>query len=69
MENYDIRTECFVDAYPKAEIIWFGPSGQGLNSFTKEKFFNKTVVSSELHCKFILSFCYFLGCKGLFKVS
>ncbi len=52
MENEGIIAECFVDAYPKADIIWFGPSGQRLNSFTKEKIVNRTVILSELHCKF-----------------
>ena len=50
-ENRDIITDCIVDAYPKAEITWFGPSGQRLSSFTEEKLLNSTVVSSELHCK------------------
>ena len=66
MENHDINTECFVDAYPKADITWFGPSGQRLSSFTEEKILNATVISSELHCKFnfflfklIKLLCYF----------
>ncbi|CAF3212195.1 unnamed protein product [Rotaria sp. Silwood2] len=49
IENSNITAECFVDAYPKADIIWFGPFGQRLNSFTKEKIFNSTVISSQLH--------------------
>ncbi|CAF1597704.1 unnamed protein product, partial [Rotaria sp. Silwood1] len=48
-ENSDITIECFVDSYPKADIIWFGPFGQRLNSFTNEKVYNSTVISSELH--------------------
>jgi hypothetical protein len=55
-ENHDITTECVVDAYPKADITWFGPSGQRLSSFAEEKVITATVISSELHCKFIL-FC------------
>jgi len=54
VENYDINTKCLVDAYPKADIIWFGPSNQSLSLFTEEKSFNNTVISSELHCKFIV---------------
>ncbi|CAF1156523.1 unnamed protein product [Rotaria sordida] len=49
IENSNITTECFVDAYPKADIIWFGPFGQRLSSFTKENIYNSTVISSELH--------------------
>jgi hypothetical protein len=56
VEHEAIRTACFVDAYPKAEITWFGPSGQRLNSFTREKFINQTVTSSELDCKFSFVF-------------
>lgn len=50
-ENRDITTECIVDANPKADITWFGPSGQRLSSFAEEKILNATVISSELHCK------------------
>jgi len=58
IENTNINTECLVDAYPKGDIIWFGPSNQRLSSFTHEKSFNNTVISSELQCKFFLSlFC------------
>jgi hypothetical protein len=53
MENDDIRTECLVDAYPKSEITWFGPSGRILSSFTEERSFNNTVRSSILHRMFI----------------
>jgi hypothetical protein len=55
-ENNDITTECIVDAHPKADITWFGPSGQRLSSFAEEKALNATVISSELHCMFIISF-------------
>ncbi|CAF4229585.1 unnamed protein product, partial [Rotaria magnacalcarata] len=48
-ENRDIKTECLVDAYPKGDIVWFGPSGQRLSSFTEEKLLNATVISSILH--------------------
>lgn len=53
MENHDITTECIVDANPKSDITWFGPSGQRLSSFAEEKIINATVVSSQLHCNFI----------------
>jgi len=56
VENHDITTECIVDANPKSEITWFGPSGQRLSSFAEEKILNATVISSELHCKFIFVF-------------
>ncbi len=57
MENHHITTECIVDAYPKSDITWFGPSGQRLSSFAEEKVLNATVISSELHCKlFFFSF-------------
>ncbi|UJR22794.1 hypothetical protein I4U23_025826 [Adineta vaga] len=49
VENYDIKTECIVDAYPKAEIIWFDPSNQRLNSFIRENQVNSTTTLSELH--------------------
>ena len=52
VENRDITTECIVDAHPKADITWFGPSGQRLSSFAEEKVINSTVISSQLHCKF-----------------
>ncbi|CAF3492851.1 unnamed protein product [Rotaria socialis] len=48
-ENRDIKTECLVDAYPKGDIVWFGPSSQRLSSFTEEKILNATVISSILH--------------------
>ncbi|CAF2358063.1 unnamed protein product [Rotaria sp. Silwood2] len=48
-ENHDITTECIVDAYPKSDIVWFGPSGQRLSSFAEEKILNATVISSILH--------------------
>ena len=51
MKNQDIKTECIVDAYPRADITWFGPSDQRLSSFTEEKLLNSTVISSVLHCK------------------
>jgi len=51
IENQDITVECLVDAHPKADITWFGPSGQRLSSFAIEKILNTTVISSELHCK------------------
>jgi hypothetical protein len=54
IENDDIRTECLVDAYPKADITWISPSGQILSSFIEERSLNNTVRSSILHCKFIL---------------
>ena len=50
MENSNITTECLVDAYPKANVIWFGPIGQKLTSFSQEKIFNSTIVSSKLYC-------------------
>ena len=53
IENEGITTECFVDAYPKANITWFSPLGQGLATFIEEKNVNETVYSSILHCKFI----------------
>lgn len=53
IENEDINTECIVDAHPKADITWFGPSGQRLSSFAEEKTINATVISSKLHCKSI----------------
>ncbi|CAF0814406.1 unnamed protein product [Adineta ricciae] len=49
IENKDIITACVVDAYPKADITWFGPSAQRLSSFTDEKMLNSTVISSKLH--------------------
>ncbi|CAF1352673.1 unnamed protein product [Adineta steineri] len=49
VENRDITTECIVDAYPKSDITWFGPSGQRLSSFAKEITANATVISSQLH--------------------
>ncbi|UJR26198.1 hypothetical protein I4U23_007541 [Adineta vaga] len=49
VENQDIKTACIVDAYPKADITWFGPSGQRLSSFAEEKIINSTVISSQLH--------------------
>lgn len=55
IENQDITTECVVDSYPKADITWYGPSGQRLSSFTEEKIINSTVISSQLHCKRIAS--------------
>ena len=55
IENEDIRTECLVDSYPKADITWYGPSGQRLSSFTEEKIINSTVISSQLHCKFLFA--------------
>jgi hypothetical protein len=55
IENHDITTECIVDAYPKADITWFGPSDQRLSSFAEEKSMNTTVISSVLHCKSISS--------------
>lgn len=51
IENEMITTECFVDAYPKATIQWFSPSGQRLGTFMEEKTLNDTVQSSILHCK------------------
>ncbi len=56
IENHDINTECIVDAYPKADITWFGPSGQRLSSFAEEQTLNATVISSDLHCKLIFYF-------------
>ncbi len=56
MENHDITTECIVDANPKSDITWFGPSGQRLSSFAEEKIINATVISSQLHCN--LPFCF-----------
>lgn len=53
IEDEGITTECFVDAYPKANITWFSPLGQGLATFIEEKIVNETVYSSILHCKFI----------------
>jgi len=58
IENTNINTECLVDAYPKGDIIWSGPSNQRLSSFTHEKSFNNTVISSELQCKSYLCFIY-----------
>ena len=51
VENQEIYTECLVDAHPRADITWFGPSGQRLSSFTEEKILNSTVISSRLHRK------------------
>ncbi|CAF3452190.1 unnamed protein product [Rotaria socialis] len=48
LENSNITTECVVDAYPNANIIWFGPFGQRLNVFSKEYIINSTVISSKL---------------------
>ncbi len=58
IENTNINTECLVDAYPKGDIIWFGPFNQRLSSFTHEKSFNNTVISSVLQCKFFFIFVF-----------
>ncbi|CAF3607707.1 unnamed protein product [Adineta steineri] len=49
IENSEIKTECLVDAYPKADIIWYESSDKNLNLYTKEKLYNNTIVSSELN--------------------
>lgn len=53
VKNRNIITECIVDSYPKADIVWFGPLGQRLSSFVEEKVINATVISSVLTCKFV----------------
>lgn len=50
-ENSNITAECLVDAYPKAEVVWYGPYGQILNSFSKIRQLNSTIISAQLHCK------------------
>ena len=42
---------CQIDAYPKGEILWFGPTNQRLDHFAEEKLVNRTIVVSTLKCK------------------
>lgn len=53
LEDEMITAECFVNAYPKASIQWFSPSGQRLETFIEEKRLNDTIQSSILHCTYI----------------